>query len=110
MNTIWTLLLLSVAVFGVSSLLPTIRIKNFSTAILVAIVYSVVNLVLGWLLTFLSMPLIFVTFGLFNFVINAVLLWITDQLIEDFEIKGLGSTLLAAFLITAIHSALQWIF
>ena len=90
--------------------MPTIRIKSYTTAVVVAATYSVINLLLGGLLNFLALPLIFLTFGLFTFIINAFLLWITDQIIEDFEIEGLGSTLLAAFLITVIQSGLQWIF
>ena len=49
------------------------------------------------------------TFGLFFFVINAFLLWLTDKLIPGFEIKGLFSTLFAAFLISLIDALLRWI-
>ena len=110
MNIIWNLLLLSVSIFAVSSLMPSIRIKSFTTSVIVAATYSGINLLVGGLLSFLAMPFIFLTLGLFTFIINAFLLWITDQIIEDFEIKGFGSTLLAAFLITVIQSGLQWIF
>ena len=90
--------------------MPSIRIKSFTTAVVVAATYSVINLLFGSLLGFLAMPFIFLTLGLFTFIINAFLLWITDKIIEDFEIEGFGSTLLAAFLITLIQSGLQWIF
>ncbi len=110
MHTLWNILLLSATVFAVAKMLPNIRIKNFTTAIIVAVVYSIINFFIGWLLVLLSLPMMIVTFGLFTFVINALLLWITDQLIEDFEIKGLGTTLIAAFLITIISTFLKWIF
>ena len=35
---------------------------------------------------------------------------ITDQLIEDFNIEGFGTTLVAAVLITVIDSVLKWVF
>ena len=101
------ILLLSAAIFIVASIMPTIRVKNYGTALIVALVYSVINFLIGWLLRFLAFPFIFLTLGLFTFVINAFLLWITDKLIEDFEIKGIGSTLIAAFLITIIHWGLR---
>lgn len=110
MATIVNILLLSVAVFVVSKIMPTIHIKNFGTAVIVALVYSVINFLIGWLLLFLSLPFIFITFGLFKFVVNAILLWLTDKAIDDFEIDGLGSTLIAAFLITITDSLLRWIF
>ena len=101
------ILLLSAAVFVVASLMPAIRIKNYGTALIVALVYSVINFLIGWLLRFLALPFIWITLGLFTFVINAFLLWVTDKLIQDFEIKSIGSTLIAAFLITLIHWGLR---
>ena len=107
---IWNLVLLSVAVFLVAQILPGIRIKGFGTAVMVALVYSVINFLTGWLLVFLSLPFIIVTLGLFLFVINAVLLWITDKLIENFEIEGFGTTFVASFLISLLNTILRWIF
>jgi putative membrane protein len=109
-NLIWTLLLLSVAVFLVAQLLPGIRLKNFGTAVIVAVVYSLISYLLGSILLFLALPFMIITFGLFKFVINAFLLWITDKLVDDFEIDGIGTTLLAAVLITIMDSVLRWIF
>ena len=105
-NMLLNLLLLSVAVFIVSKILPDIKCKSFGTAILVAVVLSVINILIGWLLRILAFPLTLLTFGLFNIVIFAVLLWITDQMVEDFEIKGFGTTLLAAVLIAVINTIL----
>ena len=109
-HILWNILLLGVAVFLVAEFMPGIRLKNFGTAIIVAIVYSLINLLIGWLLVFLSLPLMIITFGLFKFVINGFLLLLTDKVMEDFEIDGIGTTFLAAFLITLVGSLLQWIF
>ena len=110
MHLVWNLLLLSLAVFAVSRFLPGIRCKHFGTAVAVAVVYSIVNFIIGWFLVLISLPAIVLTLGLFLFVINAVLLFVTDKLIEDFEIVDFGTTILAAFLITIAHSILKWIF
>jgi putative membrane protein len=109
-NILWNILLLSVAVFLVAQLLPGIRLKNFGTAIIVAVVYSLINYLIGWLLLFLSLPFMILTFGLFKFVINGFLLLITDKVMEDFEIDGIGTTFFAAFLITIVDSILRYIF
>jgi putative membrane protein len=106
---IWNLFLLSIAIFLVAKLLPGIYIKNYWTAVLVAIVYSIVNFFLGWLLVLVSLPLIILTLGLFIFVVNAVLLWITDRVVNDFEIRGFGTTILAALCISVINSLLRYI-
>ena len=110
MSVLINLIILSVAVFLVANFLPGIRIKNFPTAIVVAIVYSVVNFLVGWLLVLLTLPFLIITFGLFKLVINAGLLWITDQIIEDFEIKDFVTTFLAALCITLLDSIIKWVF
>ena len=107
---IWNLLILSVAIFIVANFLPGIRIKGPGTAVIVAVVYSLINFFLWWLFVILSIPLVIVTFGLFIFVINAFLLWITDRMVDNFEINSFGTTLVAAFLITVIDSGLHWLF
>ncbi|MFC1886204.1 phage holin family protein [Thermodesulfobacteriota bacterium] len=110
MSILWNILLLGVAVFAVSRILPGIHVKHFGTAIVVAVVYSLINFLIGWLLVAISIPFIFITFGLFKLVINAFLLFLTDQLMDDFKIEGLSTTLLAAVLITIIDSVLRWVF
>jgi len=46
----------------------------------VAVVFGVINVVLGRITKLLSLPLIIVSFGLFLLVINALLLWLTSTL------------------------------
>ncbi len=108
-NIFWNIIILSAAIFVVAQLMPDIKVKTFGTAIIVAIVYSVINILFGWLLTLITLPLMIITFGLFKFVINAFLLWITNILVEDFQIKGFVTTLIAAFLIAVIDSLIKWI-
>jgi len=110
MNFLWGILLLTAAIFVVANVMNGIKIKNIWTTLLVAIVYSLVNFLVGWLLRFVALPFIYLTFGLFTFVVNAAMLWITDLLVDDFEIDGLLNTLIAAFLITVINYGLRWLF
>ena len=100
MSIIIYIILLAVVITIIAQVLPGIYLKNFTTAIFVAVGYSVVNYLLGWILVLLTLPAVIITLGLFKFVINAVLLWITDQLISDFRIKNFSTTLFAAVLIT----------
>lgn len=100
-------LLLSVAVFVVARILPGIHIRNFMTAIIVALIYSVISFFTSWLLVLLTLPLVLITFGLFKLVINAFLLWITDKMVADFEIKDFFTTFIAALLITLVDTGLK---
>jgi putative membrane protein len=49
-------LILSVSVFVVTRILPSVRIKGFATAVFVAFVYGILNLLLTQILVFLSLP------------------------------------------------------
>ena len=104
------LIILSISIFLIAQILPGVRLKRPLTAVIVAIVYSLVNFALGWLLMLLALPLIIVSLGLFNFVINAFLLWITDKILDDFAIDSIKTTLLAAVLITIVNALLNWVF
>ncbi len=103
------LLLLSITIFLIEHILPGFKLKKPITAVIVAVVYSLVNFALGWLLTFLALPFILITFGLFHFVINAFMLWLTDKILDDFEIDSIGTTLIAAVLITVVNGLLNWL-
>ena len=65
-----------------------IEVKNFGTALVVALVLGVLNAVLRPILSFVSFPLIILTFGLFSFVINAVIFWLASGLVSGFKLRG----------------------
>lgn len=104
------LLLLGFVIFFVAESLPGIYIEGYGTALGVAVVYSVVNVTIGLIFKILAFPLIIVTLGLFLVVINTFLLWLTDQMFEDFEIEDMGTTFVTALLITISDTILDWIF
>lgn len=104
------ILCLAAVIVGIAKLLPGMYVESYGTSILVAIVYGLINVTLGFVLKLLGLPFIIITLGVFLIVINTFLLWITDQLIEDFEIEDIGTTFVAALLITLADSILGWIF
>lgn len=110
MDLILHFLLLGVVIFMLAQTHPGIHVKGVGTAIMVAVVYGLINVVLGTILKFLAIPIIFLTLFFFILVINTFLLWLTDQLFEDFEIEGLGTTFVAAVVITIADTFLGWIF
>ena len=93
-------LITSALLYALASALPGVRLKSFRSALGVALVYGLLNYFLFWLLALISFIPMLLTFGLFGLVINAFLLWLTDKLIEDFEIDSLRMTLLMAVLLT----------
>ena len=97
-----------VAVLVASKLFSGVRIRRGGTAITAAIVFGILNLAIGWLvsviLAIVLLPAALLTFGLpylvLGWLANVVLLWITDKLIDDFEIENFGSLIGTAGLIS----------
>ena len=109
MNWLINLLAFSLAVFIVAQIMPGVRIRGFGTAMVVALVYGIVNFLFYWFFVLLSLPFIIVTLGLFLVLINAFLLWITNKLISGFEVRGLFTTIIASVLISLLNGFFRWI-
>lgn len=110
MDLVLHFLLLGIVILVIARSLPGIHVDGYGTALGVAIVYGLINVTLGTVFKVLSIPLIIVTLGVFLVIINTFLLWLTDELFEDFEIDDLGTTFVAALLITISDTTLDWIF
>jgi putative membrane protein len=101
------LVVLTATVLLLARFLPSVRIKSVGAAILVAIAFSLLNFFLGWFVRFaLFVPAVF-TFGLLfyfvPFIVNTVMLWLTDKLIRTFSIETFGGLLTSAAVITAVN-------
>ena len=86
--------------YALTMALPGVRLKSFGTALTVVLVYGLLNYFLFWLIALIAFIPMLLSFGLFGLVINAFLLWLTDKLIDDFEIDSVRMTLLMAVLLT----------
>ena len=71
----------------------------------VALLFAVVNIVLGTILRLLTLPLILITFGLFAIIVNAALLGIVDWLTGNLTIDEFWWTTIWAAIILGITTA-----
>ena len=94
------MLVTSGLLYALATALPGVRLKSFGTALTVVLVYGLLNYFLFWLIALIAFIPMLLSFGLFGLVINAFLLWMTDKLIDDFEIDSVRMTLLMAVLLT----------
>ena len=101
---------LGAVVFFISRTLPGVHVDSYGTAVMVAIVYGLINVTLVTALKLLAIPFVIITLGIFLVIINTFLLWLTDELLEDFDIDDLGTTFVAALLITIADTILAMIF
>lgn len=100
-------LVLGFVIFILAEMLPGMHVDSFGTAVLVAVIYSLINITLGTILKILGIPFIIVTMGIFLLLINTFLLWLTDELMDSFDIDSLGVTFIAALIITLSDTLLS---
>lgn len=89
--------------------LPGIDINdNVGTLLVVALVFGIVNALIKPFVTFLSLPLIVVTLGLFYLVVNGLMLLITDALVgANFQVDGIGWAILGGLVMGIVGSILE---
>ncbi len=107
MNLIIRLLLNAVAVFFLANILDGVTVDNYVTAIIVAVVLSVLNLLIKPLLVLLTLPITILTLGLFLLVINAIILLLADTLIAGFSVSSIWTAILFSVLLSILQSLLQ---
>ena len=90
------ILILTVIALLVPQLIPGSKVKGIESALLIAVIFLLLNLTVGFVLRlFLSavaLPFVFLTPNLLRFVVtviaNAVVLKITDAAMDSFELQG----------------------
>ncbi len=80
---------------------------GFLTLLFAALVFGVINVLIRPVVTILSLPAIILTFGLFIFVVNALMLWLTSIVVPGFEVFGFWQTVGAAIVVGAANFALH---
>ena len=76
------------------------------TLLIAAAVFTVVNAWIKPVVALLSIPFIVVTLGLFYFLINVLMLYVTDWVVPDFEISTFWWGVLAAIIVSFVNMLL----
>ncbi len=69
------------------------------TYLWIALLFALVNAIVGPVLRLLSFPFVLVTLGLFLLVVNAALLGLTAALTDRLQVDGLGSAIVGGLLL-----------
>lgn len=96
----------TLSVFAVAYVLPGVVVDTFWTALWVAVVLGILNATIKPFLIVITIPITFLTLGLFLLVINALIIYFADGLVDGFSVNGFWWALLFSFLITAVNSML----
>ena len=83
--------------------LPGVHVENLWTALLVALVMGILNILIKPLLIVLTLPITIVTFGLFLLVINALMVLLASHIVTGFKVDGFWWALLFSIFVSLIN-------
>jgi putative membrane protein len=88
---------------------PGVKVKNYGTAIGVALVVGILNATIGFLL---RLPLNIVTLGLLSFfvrlLVTAIVIYLTDKLFSGFELRSFGTAIVVAIILAITGTLLSF--
>lgn len=99
----------ALAFLALSYIIPGISVKGFGTALVLALLWGLVNITIKPILILLTLPFNLLTFGIFTFIINGFLLWILGGVVKGFEVHGFWVAVLGALFLSVISSLSQWV-
>jgi putative membrane protein len=106
MNILLRIVISAVVAFALSYILSGVHIQSFVTALILAVVLGLLNIFVKPLLIILTLPITIFTFGLFLFVINALIILLAAKFVNGFRVDGFWWALLFSLLLSILTSFL----
>jgi putative membrane protein len=101
----------ALAFWAATALISGIKVNGGAWSYLwVALLFGLINGLIGSLIKLFTLPAIFLTFGLFSFVINAAMLMLTARWSERLDVTNFWSALWASLIISVISTLITSVF
>jgi putative membrane protein len=88
MNLLIRFLVNAIALYLIARYVPGFTQMSVLTALIAAIVFGIVNAIIGPILRFVTFPITWLTHGLFAIVVNYILFWLTVFFTPNFSATG----------------------
>ena len=100
-------LLSAISLLIVSHLIAGFYVRDFTAALIAALVIGLVNATLGLLLKIVTLPLTILTLGVFWWVINALMLIFASSFVSGFAVLGFWPAFWGAVVLSLINMVLK---
>jgi len=101
------ILVIAVVSFGLAHVLRGVHIDTFWTAVVFALVLTILNIFIKPLLILLTLPVTIITLGLFLFVLNALVVLLASRFVDGIRISGFGWALLFSLILSFVMAVLN---
>jgi putative membrane protein len=108
---LWRWAILALAIALAAAVLPGFDVEEGVLGyVVVALVFGLVNAIIGPIVRVLTLPITLITLGLFALVVNGAMLAIAAWITPLIELDGFGSAIVAALVISIFSVILAQIF
>jgi putative membrane protein len=104
MKLLLRILITAALVMVISYFMKGVVVEQFTTAIIVAIVLGLLNLFVKPVLVLFTLPVTFLTLGLFLLVINAIIILLCDHFVDGFEVSSFWTALFFSIILSLSQS------
>ena len=108
MNFIIKLLLTAAAAWFISKkqIITGVYVKDYEAAIWAAVVLGLLNTFVKPVLQLLTLPITFLTLGLWLLVLNVIIIFVASRLVDGFSVNGFLPALLFSFAMSVVSMVL----
>ncbi len=101
------LVILAIAVFVASYIIPGVIIDSFTSLLVVSIVLAVVNTFIKPILVILTFPLTVITLGIFLLLLNGLLVLLVSSIVPGFHVDSFLAAILFSIVVSLVSSLLS---
>ena len=93
----------------VTGVLSGVEVDSAGDLIRAALLFGILNTILKPVLRALTLPLAFITLGLIWFGVAMLMLWLTDLLVDGFDIHGFRTLVYATIIVWVVNVVLDFV-
>ncbi|MEG1150460.1 MAG: phage holin family protein [Bacilli bacterium] len=94
----------AISLYLVSILMSSVQINSFGSLLILTLIFGALNLTVKPILKFFSLPITFLTLGLFSLIINGIVLKLAFSLVPGVHLYGFLSAIGASILLSIANS------
>lgn len=94
----------AISLYIISYLMSSVYISSLGSLIMLTIIFGCLNLIVKPVIQFFSLPITFLTLGLFSLVINGIVLYLAFSLVPGVHLNGFLNSIWAAILLSIANA------
>ena len=94
----------AISLYIMSYLMSSVYISSLGSLIMLTIIFGCLNLIVKPVIQFFSLPITFLTLGLFSLVINGIVLYLAFSIVPGVHLNGFLNSIWAAILLSIANA------